>query len=145
MDSKNDMLDFWIKQLSDDMVDQSKFTGIGLRLDVLPLLQKLKQRRESELRATKHCKIASPVDQFEHVETEIVEIADALSDVLMNRDIEGVDIVPQNDHLKEEIADAQMSLETLARCCKFSEIEMMEARRKVIEKNRKRGYYLGVE
>lgn len=89
---------------------------------------KVAMMRESELRpATKYLTV-SPHEQFEHVKSELNEIAAELE-------------IGNTINLAMEIVDLQMSAETLLAVLPLDEGERNEVRRKVIAKNAVRGYY----
>lgn len=102
-------------------------------------LTELVERRKSDLRPDDKFLGATITRQLLRVNSEIGEIQEALHKVkypTMDLNLEEA-----TEHIAEEIADAQMSLETLFAICGFNEKQRREARRKVIEKNRVRGYY----
>lgn len=99
------------------------------------LLQELKKRRESELRPADKFLGSTVAAQWEHFTSELEETIIELSKWL-DKGIE-----ESFDRSVEEIIDMQMSLETLLAILGLDEQQRMDARCKVIEKNRLRGYY----
>jgi hypothetical protein len=95
-------------------------------------LRELKQRRESNLRPADKFLVNSIGEQFSHMESEIVEIEEEF--LSCDMDIE---------RTAYEVIDLQMSCETMLAILGLDEQQRMESRRKVIEKNRERGYYNG--
>jgi vacuolar-type H+-ATPase subunit I/STV1 len=99
------------------------------------LLTELKQRRESELRPADKFLGATANEQWEHLVSEVGESTNELVKVI---DFSLKDAIPR---AVEEIIDIQMSCETLIAILGLDEQQRMEARRKVVEKNRARHYY----
>jgi anaerobic glycerol-3-phosphate dehydrogenase len=112
------------------LLDNSNLTDESFR-DIKGLLTELGQRRESDLRPANKFLRNSKLGQFAHMANELIEINDELFNN-SNIDIEKV---------TEEIVDLQMSCETMLAIFGLDEQQRMSARRKVVEKNEKRGYY----
>jgi len=102
-------------------------------------LIELKQRRESDLRPADKFLGNTINRQVLHVNSELGEIQDAIFKI--KNPTMDMNFEEAMNHIAEEIADAQMSLETLFVVCGFDEQQRREARRKVIEKNEARHYY----
>ena len=107
----------WIVQLGSDVCAA-----------ITSWLIELRDRRESELRpATKYLS-NTIMQQFSHINSEVFELKCAL--------------FGENENATfDEIVDIQMSCETLLTILGADEQQRMEARRRVIAKNKARGYY----
>jgi hypothetical protein len=101
------------------------------------LLTELKQRRESELRQADKFLGASLNAQMYHVKSEFEECIEAYGNLIVEFDY----CPSKQERLIEELVDLQMSCCTMLAILGLDEQQRMEARRKVIEKNRARGYY----
>lgn len=112
----------------------------GFNRTTAKLLQELKNRRESDLRPCDKFLKAYSNEQFSHIEQEFKEVKYALHDVYsVGEHING----KEKEHLAEELVDLQMSCETMLAILGLGEQQRRDVRKKVIEKNRKRGYYKG--
>lgn len=100
-------------------------------VEMFDLLTELKQCRESDLRPADKFLGNTVKEQFNHMESELNEI--------MN-EIWGCEEISKNK-LVMEIIDLQMSAETMLAILGLDEQQRREARKKVIDKNEKRGYY----
>lgn len=100
------------------------------------LLQELKQRRKYDLRPADKFLGNSRLEQYMHIDSELKEVRTAMNDYAL----EYTDTL---DNLIEELIDLQMSCETMLAILGLDEQQRREARSRVIEKNRLRGYYEG--
>jgi hypothetical protein len=108
--------------------------------DIRELLLELKDRRETELKpATKF--LGNTTDkQFAHIRSELIEaweIIELLCIFPKTADNYGERV----QEAAEELIDLQMTCCTMLAILGLDESQRREARRKVIEKNRSRGYY----
>ena len=114
------------------------------RPDLLwPILQELKERRESDLRPAAKFLNLKIGEQLRIVEGELDEVFNALPAYLIEKDDGVTGITESLMHFAEEIVDTQTALETLLVIAGLDETARNEVRRRVIEKNAKRGYYEG--
>ena len=91
-------------------------------------LTELRDRRESDLRPSTRFLSNNPSQQFSHIESEVFEVECAL---YYDNRVEFIN----------ELVDVQMSCETMLAILGLDEQQRMEARRRVIAKNKARGYY----
>lgn len=132
----NEQLDFWMEEIKDTSgfcKNSEEIISKIITDKILPLLQELKERRESELRPADKFLSNTPAIQFEHIVSELGEAKIAMVKKEMGME----------NNLVEELADLQMSCETMLAILGFDEQQRREARKKVIEKNRSRGHYEG--
>lgn len=104
------------------------------------LLSELKQLKESDLRPADKFLTATKYKQFESVESEFDEIQREFYRMIDDR-YSKTFREESKQNLIMELVDLQMSCETMLAILGLDENQRMEVRRKVIEKNRVRGYY----
>lgn len=100
-------------------------------------LVELKERRATELKPATKYLTNSWLEQYMHVKEELDEVRQAMNDYALGAPCSGT------DHISEELVDLQMSCETMLAIIGLDEQQRNEARRKVIKKNKERGYYGG--
>ena len=93
-------------------------------------LEELKERRECELRPATKFLSNTIGEQLTQIQQEFKEIEAELRYEHFNK-----------DRAIEELVDLQTACETMLVILGLDENQRMEARRKVIQKNMKRGYY----
>jgi hypothetical protein len=125
IDQENEL----IKGLSSDSSNMVVATFIR------DLFIELKQRRESDLRPADKFLGAKEFEQYAHVFSEFEEFKISFLHYWMNK------CDDEKLHTIEELIDLQMSCETMIAILGLDEQQRREARCKVIEKNRARGYY----
>lgn len=117
-----------------------RFSGSKVNVPIAPCsfpvlaeaLIELKERRASELRpATKFVNLPIFMLMYK-IEEEVKEIKEAYEELKVSR---------RADHFAEELVDLQMVCETILASVPTDEYQRMAIRRKVIEKNKARGYY----
>lgn len=123
-------LDEWIEQIEEY---QKELHDIDYS-DLLSILKELRDRRESELRPATRFLSKGWCQQIKHVYSEFNEV---LTEFHLFDDGD----VTEPLKLIEELIDLQMSCETMLACMELNEQQRMEARRRVIVKNKARGYY----
>lgn len=104
---------------------------------IIRLLKELRDRRESALRPATKYLTNSWLEQYMHVKEELDEVRQAMNDFAFRKPGSGT------DYISEELVDLQMSCETMLAIIGLDEQQRNEARRKVIKKNKERGYYGG--
>jgi hypothetical protein len=113
------------------LLDNSNLPS-GCYREIKELLVELEQRRKSDLRPADKFLNNTLKQQLEHMESELEEIKGEI--------IESID----DDDLAIEIIDLQMSCQTMLEGpLDLTTDYIAYLRRKVIEKNRERGYYNG--
>lgn len=105
------------------------------------LLLELQQRRESDLRPADKYLGNSISRQMNHIESEFLEVKEDYSNLIVEFD----EHPPKQEKLAEELVDLQMSCETMLAILGLNEQQRMDARRKVVEKNEDRGYYVRMQ
>ena len=123
-------LDEWIEQIEEY---QKELHDIDYS-DLLSILKELRDRRESELRPATRFLSKGWYEQIKHVYSEFNEV---ITEFHLFDDGD----VTEPLKLIEELIDLQMSCETMLACMELNEQQRMEARRRVIVKNKARGYY----
>ena len=123
-------LDEWIEQIEEY---QKELHDIDYS-DLLSILKELRDRRESELRPATRFLSKGWYQQIQHVYSEFNEV---ITEFHLFDDGD----VTEPLKLIEELIDLQMSCETMLACMELNEQQRMEARRRVIAKNKARGYY----
>lgn len=123
-------LDEWIEQIEEY---QKELLFIDYS-DLLSILKELRDRRESELRPATRFLSKGWYQQIQHVYSEFNEV---ITEFHLFDDGD----VTEPLKLIEELIDLQMSCETMLACMELNEQQRMEARRRVIAKNKARGYY----
>jgi hypothetical protein len=117
-------------------VDKDKFSMF------YDMAKELQQRRASELRPATKFLGTSKYDQFKSVNREFEEVKEAFNYIWQfPSDPKPIGYDKAMDHLLEELADLQMSCETMMAIVGADETKRNDIRRQVIEKNAKRGYY----
>ncbi len=104
------------------------------------LLIELKDRRESDLRPADKFLNATEYQQFDHVESEFYETQREFYRMIDDR-FSKTFREESKIKLISELVDLQMSCETMLAKLGLDEQQRREERRKVIDKNRVRGYY----
>jgi len=120
---------------------QKSVTNISIK-DIRSLLDELTERRESDLRPATAFLNNVEYTQIGHLKSEVLELELAWDKCLWDRQGEYAENDAKNDlAMNMEIVDIQMSAETLLAIRGLDEQQRRDLRKKVIEKNRVRGYY----
>lgn len=123
------------------MTDLNKLMKIYSNdISLLGALQELSQRRESELRPATKFLDNEIVKQMNHIESEFSEVKIEFY-IMIDYRYETNERKKAIENLISELVDLQMSCETMLAVMGLDRQQRMESRRKVIEKNAKRGYY----